>query len=126
MEHAVPKDGTRSSAPRLRDAVQSGAREMPIIDIKHLAERANLARDVDIGLVTMSDTMWLAKRKGSHRTLRHLQRGRQRGFTPVEEILIMAALLGCFVYPMSLAARSTGQQMAVQMESAHKTLLTQR
>jgi len=74
----------------------------------------------------MSDTMWLAKRKGSHRTLRHLQRGRQRGFTPVEEILIMAALLGCFVYPMSLAARSTGQQMAVQMESAHKTLLTQR
>jgi hypothetical protein len=70
----------------------------------------------------MSDTMWQPRGKGS----RHTTQRRQRGFTTVEEVLIVAALFGCFVYPMSLAARSTGQQIAGQMESAHQTLLTQR
>jgi len=51
---------------------------------------------------------------------------RQRGFTVTEELLIVAAFMGCFVYPLSQAARSTGQKMAAQMESAHQTLLTQR
>jgi hypothetical protein len=50
----------------------------------------------------------------------------QRGFSTTEELLIIAAFMGCFVYPLSKAAKSTGQSMAAQMETAHQTLLTQR
>ncbi|WP_394836798.1 hypothetical protein LVJ94_07805 [Pendulispora rubella] len=54
------------------------------------------------------------------------KRRRAAGFTPLEQVLSIAALLGCFVYPMSLAARAAGQRLAGQMDTAHKTLLTQR
>jgi len=53
-------------------------------------------------------------------------RARAAGFTPLEEVLSIAALLGCFVYPLSLAARSTGGQMAEDMDTVQKTLLTQQ
>jgi hypothetical protein len=62
------------------------------------------------------------KSKGS----RNGSKRRQRGFGTVEELFIIGAMMGCFVYPMSKAATSTGQQIAAQMESAHQTLLTQR
>jgi hypothetical protein len=70
----------------------------------------------------MSSTLSQPCSKGGRRASMR----RQRGFGAVEEVLIIAALMGCFVYPMSQAARSTGQQIAAQMESAHQTLLTQR
>jgi len=91
-------------------------------DLAHFDTRGPLARKVDMTPHTMRG----ATRKATHTGSRESSRRRQRGFTTVEEVLIIAALFGCFVYPMSLAARSTGQQIAVQMESAHKTLLTQR
>lgn len=52
-------------------------------------------------------------------------RRRSRGSSVLEEILIVAAVLGCFVYPMSLAARAVGSRMAQSMDGAHRTLLTQ-
>jgi hypothetical protein len=64
--------------------------------------------------------------QATRRAGRTASRRASRGFSTVEEVLIIAAIMGCFVYPMSLAARTTGQQIAGQMESAHKTLLTQR
>ncbi|WP_394822986.1 hypothetical protein [Pendulispora albinea] len=53
------------------------------------------------------------------------KRARAGGFTPLEQVLSIAALLGCFVYPLSLAARAAGQRIAGQMDSAQKTLLEQ-
>jgi flagellar biosynthesis protein FliR len=70
----------------------------------------------------MDDAMTQPRRRC--RSIR--SRRRQSGFGTVEELLIIGAMMGCFVYPMSQAARSTGQQIAAQMESAHQTLLTQR
>jgi len=49
---------------------------------------------------------------------------RERGNT-LEEVLSIAALLACFVYPLSLAARAAGNHLAQETESAHQTLLTQ-
>jgi hypothetical protein len=56
---------------------------------------------------------------------RSRRRRHTRGFTPLEELLTVAAVLGCFVYPMSLAARAVGGLLASEMDSAHRTLLTQ-
>jgi Tfp pilus assembly protein PilW len=70
----------------------------------------------------MGDTM----KANSSRSRRKQSRRRQRGYGVMEETLVIAGLMGCFVYPMSQAARTTGQQIAAQMESAHNTLLTQR
>jgi hypothetical protein len=70
----------------------------------------------------MTGTKSQMRRQGG----RAASKRRSRGFTVTEELLIVAAFMGCFVYPLSKAARSTGQTMAAQMESAHQTLLTQR
>ncbi len=59
------------------------------------------------------------------RTVR-LKRGTQRGFSAIEELLTAAALLGCFVYPLSLAARSVGARLAGEMDLAHATILAQK
>jgi hypothetical protein len=66
------------------------------------------------------------KSETKRQTGRAASRLRSRGFSAGEELLIVAAFMGCFVYPLSQAARASGQNMAAQMESGHKTLLTQR
>jgi hypothetical protein len=122
MEGAIPTNGTHRSARGDVPTAPSGRAPSTTSTFQHLPTSGRLARDVDIGPPTMGNTMSPPKRTGS----RTGSMRRVRGFGAVEEVLIVAALMGCFVYPMSQAARSTGQQIAAQMESAHTTLLTQR
>lgn len=59
-----------------------------------------------------------------------LARSRKRGFsagvTAIEELLMIAAITGCFVYPLSRAAIASGRQISQNAESAHETILRQR
>jgi hypothetical protein len=48
------------------------------------------------------------------------------GLTAIEELLAVAAVAACFVYPLSVAARSSGRQIAAQVEEAHASVLRQR
>jgi hypothetical protein len=45
--------------------------------------------------------------------------------TVVEELLAIAAMLACFVYPVAMAARSAGAHIAADTEAAHETMLHQ-
>jgi len=51
-------------------------------------------------------------------------RSRRRG-TSTQAVLAVCALMGCFVYPLSLAMRSTGSHIAQQSEHGHDVMLTQ-
>jgi len=53
-------------------------------------------------------------------------RAGQRAFSAVEELLVAAALLGCFVYPLALASRAAGARLARDTDRAHATLLQQK
>jgi hypothetical protein len=64
-------------------------------------------------------------RPATNAVRRFRARRSRRGFTPLEELLVVAAVLGCFVYPLSIAARALGAQLAGEMDSAHRALLTQ-
>jgi hypothetical protein len=43
----------------------------------------------------------------------------------VQSVLGVCALMGCFVYPLSLAMRSTGQRIAQESERGHDVMLEQ-
>lgn len=43
----------------------------------------------------------------------------------VHSVLAVCALMGCFVYPLSLAIRSTGARIADESEKGHDVMLTQ-
>ena len=61
----------------------------------------------------------MAKRKRSRRN-----RARSRGMT-VQSVLAVCALMGCFVYPHSIAMRSTGTRIAQESERGHDVMLDQ-
>jgi organic hydroperoxide reductase OsmC/OhrA len=58
----------------------------------------------------------MAKRKRS--------RARARGLSS-ETVLLMAAIAGCFIYPLSHAMRDTGKRIADQSERGHEVMLEQ-
>lgn len=59
------------------------------------------------------------------RTIRSQRRlGTKRGFT-VQSVLAVCAVMGCFVYPLSLAMRSTGERIAQESERGHDVMLDQ-
>lgn len=43
----------------------------------------------------------------------------------VQSVLAVCAVMGCFVYPLSLAMRSTGQRIAQESERGHDVMLEQ-
>jgi hypothetical protein len=43
----------------------------------------------------------------------------------VQSVLAVCAVMGCFVYPLSLAMRSTGQRIAQESETGHDVMLDQ-
>ena len=53
-------------------------------------------------------------------------RRRSAGVTAIEEILMIAAIAGCFIYPLSRAAMSSGNSIAQHVENAHEAILKQR
>lgn len=55
---------------------------------------------------------------------RRKSRARSRGQT-VQTVLAVCALMGCFVYPLSLAMRSTGERIAQESERGHDVMLEQ-
>lgn len=55
---------------------------------------------------------------------RKRSRARARGAT-VQTVLAVCALMGCFVYPLSLAMRSTGERIAQESERGHDVMLEQ-
>lgn len=55
---------------------------------------------------------------------RQRSRARSRGMT-VQSVLAVCAVMGCFVYPLSLAMRSTGQRIAQESERGHDVMLEQ-
>lgn len=57
---------------------------------------------------------------------RSRRRLRSAGVTAIEEILMIAAVAGCFVVPLSRAAISSGRQISKNTEAAHDTILRQR
>jgi hypothetical protein len=52
------------------------------------------------------------------------KRSRTRGVT-VQSVLAALALIGCFVYPLSLAMRTTGKRIAEESERGHEVMLEQ-
>ena len=48
----------------------------------------------------------------------------RRGMTG-EAVLAVAAVMGCFVYPLSLVMRSTGERVAHESERGHEVMLQQ-
>jgi hypothetical protein len=57
---------------------------------------------------------------------RSKRRRRSGGLTAIEELLAIAAVAGCFIYPLSIAATGSGRQIAAQVEQAHEAILRQR
>jgi hypothetical protein len=55
---------------------------------------------------------------------RKKSRARSRGVS-VQTVLAVCAVMGCFVYPLSLAMRSTGQRIADESERGHDVMLDQ-
>jgi hypothetical protein len=43
----------------------------------------------------------------------------------VQSVLAVCAVMGCFVYPLSLAMRSTGARIADESERGHDVMLEQ-
>jgi hypothetical protein len=52
------------------------------------------------------------------------RRAGQRGLT-VQSVLAVCAVMGCFVYPLSLAMNSTGKRIAQESERGHDVMLEQ-
>lgn len=87
-------------------------RTVPADDEKTRSYEANgTARALQILRITMT-----AKRKRS--------RARKRGMTG-QSILAVCAVMGCFVYPLSLAMSSTGKRIAQESEKGHDVMLEQ-
>jgi hypothetical protein len=43
----------------------------------------------------------------------------------VQSVLAVCAVMGCFVYPLSLAMNSTGKRIAQESERGHDVMLEQ-
>ena len=43
----------------------------------------------------------------------------------VQSVLAVCAVMGCFVYPLSIAMRSTGTRIAQESEKGHDVMLDQ-
>lgn len=56
---------------------------------------------------------------------RRISRARSRGLSTVQTILAVAAVMGCFVYPLSVAIRGAGAKLAADCEHGHETVLRQ-
>ena len=69
-------------------------------------------------MTTATTQNTMAKRK------RTRSRARSRGMT-VQSVLAVCAVMGCFVYPLSLAMRSTGERIAEESEKGHDVMLDQ-
>ena len=54
-----------------------------------------------------------------------VSRRRSRGMTTIETILCTTALMGCFVYPLSLAMRPTGARLVDDSDRSHEAMLNQ-
>jgi hypothetical protein len=52
-------------------------------------------------------------------------RGSRRGLVAVEELLSIAAIMGCFAVPVAVAARSVGPRLVSEMDRTHETLMKQ-
>ena len=50
---------------------------------------------------------------------------RKRGAAVLEDVLAIAAVMGCFVVPIAVAARTAGVRLAGEMNHAHHVLLHQ-
>lgn len=72
---------------------------------------------IDDGTAAATTGITMAKRRRS-------SRGRSRGMTG-PSVLAVCALMGCFVYPLSLAMRSTGTRIAQESERGHDVMLEQ-
>jgi hypothetical protein len=51
------------------------------------------------------------------------KRYRKRGAVAVEELLSIAAVMGCFAVPVAVAARTAGSRIAGEMDRTHETLI---
>jgi len=51
------------------------------------------------------------------------KRYRKRGAVAVEELLSIAAVMGCFAVPVAVAARTAGHRLAGEMDRTHETLI---
>ena len=71
---------------------------------------------------TTENTMAKAKQAKARKRIR--SRARSRGMT-VQSVLAVCAVMGCFVYPLSLAMRSTGERIADESERGHDAMLDQ-
>lgn len=56
---------------------------------------------------------------------RKRSRAGRRGTIAVEELLSIAAVMGCFMVPVSIAARSAGTRIAAEMDRTHDTLMNE-
>ncbi len=54
---------------------------------------------------------------------KRLSKATKRGAVAVEELLSIAAVMGCFVVPVSMAARTAGTRIAGDMDRTHQTLI---
>jgi hypothetical protein len=54
-----------------------------------------------------------------------VNRWRKRGVTTVEMVLGVAAIMGCFVYPLSLVMRTTGKRIAQDSDRGYDAMLNQ-
>ena len=52
-------------------------------------------------------------------------RGDRRGLVLVEDLLSIAAVLGCFVIPVAVAARTAGTRIVADMDQMHEQLVKQ-
>lgn len=52
-------------------------------------------------------------------------RSRRRGLSTVEIVLATAAVMGCFVYPLSMAMRTVGKRLADDSERGSAAILEQ-
>jgi hypothetical protein len=43
----------------------------------------------------------------------------------VQSVLAVCAVMGCFVYPLSLVMRTTGERIASESEKGHDVMLEQ-
>ena len=53
------------------------------------------------------------------------RRRRSAGVSAIEEMLMIAAIAACFIYPLSRAAMDSGRQISRNVEDAHETILRQ-
>lgn len=56
---------------------------------------------------------------------RRRSRASRRGTIAVEELLSIAAIMGCFIVPVAIAARTVGTRLVGETDRTHRTLMTE-